>query len=152
MKYTISDTDIKNEKIRIKAKSKLNASIRNFKSFDELTLEKRDEIKEEAQKLKDRFVKNNVVGKNYYNIITCITFFDKNSVMRSEEEILALLIETVDPNLRLLKIFMTSNTDFEIEKKSNRLFGFYDPDLIDYEREYARRFYKVNRKVKKLEP
>ena len=47
---------------------------------------------------------------------------------------------------------MTSNTDFEIEKKANRLFGFYDPNLIDFEREYAKRFFKANRKeqIKKL--
>ena len=66
---------------------------------------------------------------------------------------LALLIETIDPKLLLLKIHLTSNSDFEIEKKANRLFGFYDPNLIDFEREYARRFYKKNRneKTKKLE-
>ena len=77
----------------------------------------------------------------------------ENKKKYNVQEILSILIEAIDPNLRLLKISMTSNTDFEIKKKANRLFGFYDPNLIDFEREYARRFYKVNRKeqIKKLE-
>lgn len=159
MKYTISDTFQKIERIKIKSKSQLECSLREFKDFNELTEERRIELQEDAKKLQERFIKDDKIGINYYHIITCITLFDKNANIDNHTkykayEILSLLIETVDPTLKLLKISMCSRTDFEIEKKANRLFGFYDSDLIDYEREYARRFYRINkdRMIKKLEP
>ena len=59
----------------------------------------------------------------------------------------------IEADAKIMGVYTNPNADFEIEKKANRLFGFYDPNLIDFEREYARRFYKKNRneKTKKLE-
>ena len=59
------------------------------------------------------------------------------------EEAIALLIETVDPNLKCLKIYMKNNDNFKIETLITDLFGFYDTNLIDYEREFAKRFNKA---------
>ena len=157
MIYRISDIDRKNDRIRLNTKLKLERAIYGFNDFNNLTCDKREELRKEALNLRERFIKNDKIGLAYYNIIQCITFYDEtnkhhNHKKYTPEETLSLLIETVDPNLRMLKIFMTSNTDFEIEKKANKLFGFYDPNLIDFEREYAKRFFKANRKeqIKKL--
>jgi len=69
------------------------------------------------------------------------------------EEAIALLIETVDPSLKLLKISRKYNTNLEIETISTKILGFYDLRLIDFEREYARKFKKLNSSIliKKLE-
>lgn len=131
----------------------------NSYDFNNLTDERRNQIIEEGIELKKKFIDNDTkIGSKYYDIVAYIIVLnDKKREIDyskySSEEVLALLIETIDPKLLLLKIYLTSNTDFEIEKKANRLFGFYDPNLIDFEREYARRFYKKNRneKTKKLE-
>ena len=157
MIYRISDIDRKNEKIRLSAKLKLERTINEINDFNNLSCDKREELKKEALNLRERFIKNDKIGLAYYNIIQCITFYDEtnkhhNHKKYNPEETLSLLIETVDPNLRMLKISMTSNSDFEIEKKANRLFGFYDSMLINCEREYAKRFFKTNKKdqIKKL--
>ena len=60
------------------------------------------------------------------------------------EEAIALLIETVDPNLKCLKIYMRSNDSFKTETIITEQFGFYDTELIDFEREFAKRFNKSN--------
>lgn len=68
------------------------------------------------------------------------------------EEAIALLIETVDPNLKCLKVYMRSNDSFKTETIITEQFGFYDTKLIDYEREFAKRFNKSNSSalIKKL--
>ena len=131
----------------------------NSYDFNNLTDERRNQIIEEGKELKKKFIDNETkIGSKYYDIVAYIIVLNNRKKeidysKYSPEEVLALLIETIDPKLLLLKIYLTSNSDFEIEKKANRLFGFYDPNLIDFEREYARRFYKKNRneKTKKLE-
>ena len=55
--------------------------------------------------------------------------------------------EAVDPKLIALKIFLKSKNDKNIELQSNKILGFYDPKLIEYEREYAKRFNKSNSSV-----
>lgn len=131
----------------------------NSYDFNNLTDERRSQIIKEGIELKKKFIDNDTkIGSKYYDIVAYIIVLNNRKKeidysKYSSEEVLALLIETIDPKLLLLKIYLTSNSDFEIEKKANRLFGFYDPNLIDFEREYARRFYKKNRneKTKKLE-
>lgn len=131
----------------------------NSYDFNNLTDERRSQIIKEGIELKKKFIDNDTkIGSKYYDIVAYIIVLNNRKKeidysKYSPEEVLALLIETIDPKLLLLKIYLTSNSDFEIEKKANRLFGFYDHNLIDFEREYARRFYKKNRneKTKKLE-
>ena len=67
-------------------------------------------------------------------------------------EAIALLIETIDPTLKLTKIFLSGKTDFEIESKSTKELGFYDQKLIDYELAYAKRFNKSNPKALAFKP
>ena len=131
----------------------------NSYDFNNLTDERRSQIIKEGIELKKKFIDNDTkIGSKYYDIVAYIIVLNNRKKeidysKYSPEEVLALLIETIDPKLLLLKIYLISNSDFEIEKKANRLFGFYDHNLIDFEREYARRFYKKNRneKTKKLE-
>ena len=131
----------------------------NSYDFNNLTDERRSQIIKEGIELKKKFIDNDTkIGSKYYDIVAYIIVLNNRKKeidysKYSPEEVLALLIETIDPKLLLLKIYLTSNSDFEIEKKANRLFVFYDHNLIDFEREYARRFYKKNRneKTKKLE-
>lgn len=136
------------EGFKERGKSRIRHLAIDFKNFDNLKDDDRLKTKRIANEINNSL--NNKKDKYYYVIFQLTTF--ENRKKYSVEEILSILIETIDPKLLLLKIYLSSNTDFEIEKKSNRLFGFYDPILIDYEREYARRFYKKNRdkKIKKL--
>ena len=79
MIYRISDIDRKNEKIRLNAKLKLERAIYGFNDFNNLTCDKREELKKEALNLRERFIKNDKIGLAYYNIIQCITFYDKTN-------------------------------------------------------------------------
>ncbi len=138
------------ELMKERARNRIEYLTINFDGFNNFTDEDRKKAKEIASKI--NINESALENQKYYYMIFALTTIE-NKKKYNVQEILSILIEAIDPNLRLLKISMTSNTDFEIEKKANRLFGFYDPNLIDFEREYARRFYKKNRneKAKKLE-
>ena len=60
---------------------------------------------------------------------------------------------TIDPKLILLRLSRKYTKESEREIMSNRLFGFYEPRLIEFEREYAKTFHRANvdALVKKLE-
>ena len=80
MIHRISDIDRKNDKIRLNTKLKLERAIYGFNDFNNLTCDKREELKKEALNLRERFIKNDKIGLAYYNIIHCITFFiNRNS-------------------------------------------------------------------------
>lgn len=153
------DMMIKNYETRSKnVKNKFKTTIREFNDFNNLSVDRKNELKVEANILKEKFVKNDKIGKNYYSLLFHLCKITWNSIYKnkrlySPEEILSILIETIDPNLTLLKISRKTNSEFKIETLSNKLFGFYDPSLIEYEREYAKRFYKSNVEtlMKKLE-
>lgn len=115
----------------------------SFDGFNELTIERRDELKKEAIELQEKYCKeNNALCPNYYIILNKLD----NAILGQKKyvpyEAIALLIETIDPSLKMIKIFMSSKTDFEMECKSTKEFGFYDSNLIDYELAYAKRFNK----------
>ena len=138
---------------KLKIKSKFYYFNKNFESFDKLTDEKRDELKKEAIFLKNRYIDNEKIGQVYYNILIHIKNDIEKNKKYTPEEAIALLIETVDPKLKSLKISMKNKTNFDIESDINDILGFYDIKLIDYEREYAKRFNKSSSKIlmKKLE-
>lgn len=109
--------------LKIKIKSKFYYFNRNFESFDKLSDDRRNELINDA-------------------IMHITNDIEKNKKYTPEEAI-ALLIETVDPNLKCLKIYMRSNDSFKTETIITEQFGFYDTNLIDYEREFAKRFNKA---------
>ena len=109
--------------LKIKIKSKFYYFNRNFESFDKLSDDRRNELINDA-------------------IMHITNDIEKNKKYTPEEAI-ALLIETVDPNLKCLKIYMRSNDRFKTETIITEQFGFYDTNLIDYEREFAKRFNKA---------
>lgn len=125
----------------------------SFDGFNELTIERRDELKKEAIELQEKYCKeNNALCPNYYIILNKLDKDILNYKKYTPYEAIALLIETIDPTLKLTKIFLSSKTDFEIESKSTKELGFYDTELIDFEREFAKRFNKSNSSalIKKL--
>ena len=136
--------------LKIKVKSKFYYFNRNFESFDKLSDDRRNELIEEANELKNRY--NEKIGPVYYNILMHITSDIEKRKKYTPEEAIALLIETVDPNLKCLKVYMRSNDSFKTETIITEQFGFYDTKLIDYEREFAKRFNKSNSSalIKKL--
>ena len=138
--------------LKIKVKSKFYYFNRNFESFDKLSDDRRNELIEIANKLKDRYIGNEKIGPVYYNILMHITSDIEKNKKYTPEEAIALLIETVDPNLKCLKIYMRSNDSFKTETIITEQFGFYDTKLIDYEREFEKRFKKSNSSalIKKL--
>lgn len=130
--------------LKIKIKSKFYYFNRNFESFDKLSDDRRNElIIDDANELKDRYIGNEKIGPVYYNILMHITNDIEKNKKYTPEEAIALLIETVDPNLKCLKIYMRSNDSFKTETIITEQFGFYDTNLIDYEREFAKRFNKA---------
>ena len=130
--------------LKIKVKSKFYYFNRNFESFDKLSDDRRNELIDDANELKDRYIGNEKIGPVYYNILMHITNDIEKNKKYTPEEAIALLIETVDPNLKCLKIYMRSNDSFKTETIITEKFGFYDTVLIDFEREYAKRFNKSN--------
>jgi hypothetical protein len=138
--------------LKIKVKSKFYYFNRNFESFDKLSDDRRNELIEEANELKNRYIDNEKIGPVYYNILMHITSDIEKNKKYTPEEAIALLIETVDPNLKCLKVYMRSNDSFKTETIITEQFGFYDTKLIDYEREFAKRFNKSNSSalIKKL--
>ena len=124
-----------------------------FDGFNELTIERRDELKKEAIELQEKYCKeNNALCPNYYIILNKLDKDILNYKKYTPYEAIALLIETIDPTLKLTKIFLSSKTDFEIESKSTKELGFYDQKLIDYELAYAKRFNKSNPKALAFKP
>lgn len=138
--------------LKIKVKSKFYYFNRNFESFDKLSDDRRNELIEEANELKNRYIDNEKIGPVYYNILMHITSDIEKRKKYTPEEAIALLIETVDSNLKCLKVYMRSNDSFKTETIITEQFGFYDTKLIDYEREFAKRFNKSNSSalIKKL--
>lgn len=132
--------------LKIKIKSKFYYFNRNFESFNKLSDDRRNEIIIDAKSLKDRYIDNEKIGPVYYNILMHITNDIEKDKKYTPEEAIALLIETVDPSLKCLKIYMKNNDNFKIETIITDLFGFYDTNLIDYEREFAKRFNKAKPK------
>lgn len=125
----------------------------SFDGFNELTIERRDELKKEAIELQEKYCKeNNALCPNYYIILNKLDKDILNYKKYTPYEAIALLIETVDPNLKCLKIYMRSNDSFKTETIITEQFGFYDTELIDFEREFAKRFNKSNSSalIKKL--
>lgn len=133
----------KHPSLKIKIKSKFYYFNRNFESFDKLSDDRRNELINDANELKDRYIGNEKIGPVYYNILMHITNDIEKNKKYTPEEAIALLIETVDPNLKCLKIYMRSNDSFKTETIITEQFGFYDTNLIDYEREFAKRFNKA---------
>lgn len=131
------------ETFKSSSKKQFEYLVHSFSGFDDLTIERRDELKKEAIVLQKKYCENNnALCPNYYIILNKLD----NAILGQKKyvpyEAIALLIETIDPTLKLTKIFLSSKTDFEIESKSTKEFGFYDSNLIDYELAYAKRFNK----------
>ena len=142
------------ESYKTNAKNRFHYITKDFIDFNLLSEEKKNQLKLEAESLKDKFCdKDDKFCPMYYKVMEKlnidVTFENKYTI----EEAIALLIETVDPSLKLLKISRKYNTNLEIETISTKILGFYDLRLIDFEREYARKFKKSNSSIlmKKLE-
>lgn len=88
---------------------------------------------------------------DYYKVLNCLNNDIQNHTYAPYEAV-TLLIETIDPSLKLIKIFLLSKTDFEMDSKSTKELGFYDPKLIDYELAYAKRFNKAKPKSLVFKP
>ena len=131
---------LNNEKLKLKLKEKLIYKVRDFKDFSSLTDERNEELKEDAQKLYERFINGEKIGKNYYKIISYLTSFDHSEEKYTPEELLSVIIQTIDPNLYMFKIDYRISNKYEVEKAICSKFGFYEPILIDFERLYAIRF------------
>lgn len=124
----------------------------SFDGFNELTIERKEELKKEAILLQKKYCEeNNALCPNYYKVLNCLNNDIQNHTYAPYEAI-TLLIETIDPSLKLIKIFLSCKTDFEMDSKSTKELGFYDPKLIDYELAYAKRFNKAKPKSLVFKP
>lgn len=131
------------ETFKSSSKNQFEYLVRSFSGFDDLTIERRDELKKEARILQKKYCENNnILCPNYYVILNKLDRSILGLKKYVPYEAIALPIETIDPSLKMIKIFMSSKTDFEMESRSTKEFGFYDSNLIDYELAYAKRFNK----------
>lgn len=134
------------------ARSRFYYLISSFDGFNELTAERKEELKKEALLLQKKYCEEkDMLCPNYYKVLNCLNN-DICNYTYAPYEAIALLIETIDPSLKLTKIFLSSKTDFEMESKSTNELGFYDPKLIDYELAYAKRFNKAKPKSLVFKP
>ena len=124
----------------------------SFDGFNKLTIERKEELKKEAILFQKKYCEEkNALCPDYYKVLNCLNNDIQNHTYAPYEAV-TLLIETIDPSLKLTKIFLSSKTDFEIESKSTKELGFYDQKLIDYELAYAKRFNKSNPKALAFKP
>lgn len=138
---------------RMLALSRMTACKTNFKNFENIDDNKREELRKEAIKLREKFkIEEGIDTQKYYKIVINITTKNNGQIMDYDRAII-LLIETLDPKLKLFRLSRKANSAFEMEVMSNRLFKFYEPKLIEFEKEYAKKFNKANvdALVKKLE-
>lgn len=149
----LRETEYKKRQI----KDKFKYLTRSFTNFDSLTEERRKELIEDAKKLYEEFINGERIVERYYNILSylCTVYYlnhKNNNIYNNyykSEEMICVLIETVDPDLTMFKISHKCGNDFQTEKMICSKFGFYDPALIDYEREYAKRYYKRKPQIHK---
>lgn len=138
---------------RMFALSRMTACEVNFKNFENIDDKKREELRKEAIKLREKFkIEEGIDTQKYYKIVINIT--TKNNEQRMDyDKAIVLLIETLDPKLKLFRLSRKASSAFEMEVMSNRLFKFYEPKLIEFEKEYVKKFNKANvdSLVKKLE-
>ena len=131
-------------------KSRFHLRITNYEGFNEITDEKRNELIKEAKVINEKTLfkeQERIKNYKYYIILSYINKVNTFNKFYTPQESIILLIEAVDPKLIALKIFLKSKNDKNIELQSNKILGFYDPKLIEYEREYAKRFNKSNSSV-----
>lgn len=133
-------------------KNRLYYLTSSFDGFNELTVERKEELKKEAILLQKKYCEEkNALCPDYYKVLNCLNNDIQNHTYAPYEAV-TLLIETIDPSLKLIKIFLLSKTDFEMDSKSTKELGFYDPKLIDYELAYAKRFNKAKPKSLVFKP
>lgn len=137
------------EAFKKSVKSRFYYLTSSFDGFNELTAERKEEFAEALLLQKKCCEENNALCPNYYKVLNCLNNDIQNHTYAPYEAI-TLLIETIDPSLKLIKIFLSSKTDFEMESKSTNELGFYDPKLIDYELAYAKKFNKSDSKKLQL--
>ena len=150
MKYFLHEYDA----YKAKSRRRFYYITKDFTTFDSLNENRINELKQEAEKLRKKLCnENDKFCPLYYKVINQISHDNQFEKKYTVEEIIALLIETIDPSLKLLKISRKFNTNLEIETMSTKNLGFYDVKIVEFEREYARKFKKSNSKMlmKKLE-
>ena len=109
MIHRISDIDRKNDKIRLNTKLKLERAIYGFNDFNNLTCDKREELKKEALNLRERFIKNEVISKPSDAVIDC----KKNTYKEIFSEIPGVDKNTYMKNIKVYTV------DDKIEKVEN---------------------------------
>ena len=133
----------------------INDNINQIKNFNNLTNEDKVFIEEKAKELRERFNRDNF-NNEYYNKLLYFVYKTNYSLLYklSREKKLALIIETIDPNMDMYRIYEDNCNVKYIEEDIRKEFGFYDKDLIRAEKLYIERFYDNSEFsfTKKLEP
>lgn len=116
--------------------------INNKNNFYKLSDEQREKTKELAEFLSSKYSKEHCDDNYFYNFL--YTMFsikdsDKKGALTADEK-LTLLIETIDPELKMYHYYVDSKSIDEAKEKITDTFGFYDERLCYVEKYYKQRF------------
>ncbi len=104
--------------------------------FSNVSVEEFKKINEKAQFYLTKAEDPKNINTLAFNLLTRNTFL----YYRSIEELFALFIAIIDPNLDILRIYEEESLVKEVQRRISEEIGFYTEDLIRLEKEYHRHF------------
>ena len=133
------------EKKYAKEKFHLNMNLKKFQNFENITDERRQEIIDFKNKKYPRIIQ--IVNPN--DLYFYLLFFLNNNNNRlnkdfplNTDEKIIFLIECIDPDLEILQIYEWECNINAIKSKIFNKFGFFDINLINFEKRYSEKFKK----------
>lgn len=140
---------------KLKISNKFKYHVFKITSFDSINDDDRKKIKECATKLRERFNSETYPDEYYYRLLFYIFGGSTYRILKLRfEERIALVIEVIDPEFDMYKIYEEFCNINDINDEIKRKFSFFDENLIRAEKLYIQRFDKIDNYsfIKKLEP
>ncbi len=128
---------VMDSKTRMQIKRRFCSFCRNFESFDNLD-QINNNINAYIEELKKRYINDNN-GTYYYRLLKELTdnIIKKNY---SIDEILYILVNSIDPELKIYRIYESNCKIDQIKKEVLSEFSFYDEDLPKLEKLYINKY------------
>lgn len=133
----------------------LKDELEKIKDFNALTDYDKENIKKEAERLSKIYNKSEFGNEYYYRLLYYMyKLKSKQTRELSVQKKLAIIIETIDPEFEMYKIYENNSNIKVIKANILAKFGFFDENLIKVEKLYIEKFYDISEYefTKKLEP
>lgn len=137
--YPQNMKNYKNYKIKIRRT--FFSLMRNFNNFNDINSNDIKNADDYAERIKDHFKNKSIdfILFQYMNYICSKLHNHEN-----KDLLVLILIRTFDPKLELFKIYQLESTIKRIKMKSLITLGFFEPELIKYEKAYIKKFYDMD--------